>query len=395
MNNKTPKSKKYGFACLISLGIMINANTAQAWSGDKLSNDSCQFGFDASDNSAHLYVNTNQVFFVKRIEDARYGDTEEVYDALTCKQITSGVASKSNFATVMTRNNFEEISLKSTGDKQYVNRDFSMFIELMKMNGKIKISITKPNTEQQQALNQLNARVNSSDAPPLSDSNIKLLATDSLLQKMLNLKGNADVSMRKMTFLLALQDSSSTQNISALSGIDKGQFDDYYPLASNGNLNALRAAFITAENEAQFRRAELLLINQIKNKLFSFNANVTGGSTELKNWNESRLFGRTTDESKVTAKNTIAYKSSINTALYNPKNSFTVKAKLIATIDYNGSSSSNYETTLITHLGGGRNTDSGTATVEWIAARVGAGSFMKQNYRFKDYNFKIIDVTVE
>ena len=101
-------------AVLIAIGFSNVALAGLFGGNKKLADGSCKFKIEAGFSWATLYVNEKQeAFLVMRIEDVRYGDMENVYDANSCKSITSGLAKDSNFSSVMAEDKFHQVAFFS------------------------------------------------------------------------------------------------------------------------------------------------------------------------------------------------------------------------------------------------------------------------------------------
>jgi len=81
-----------------------------AWSGDKLSDGSCQFDMDTGYSYTSIYVNNKlDSYVIIGVNDPRYGVNEYVYNGNNCELISSGSAKKSSYRSVLINNNFEKI----------------------------------------------------------------------------------------------------------------------------------------------------------------------------------------------------------------------------------------------------------------------------------------------
>lgn len=371
----------------------------------------CQFNYGSS--SDVLYVDSsNKAFYVTTERNSRYGDTETVYDATTCKKITSGSADKSNFTAVMDKNNFEPVSINvSANNGQYINRSFTQYVKTSKNGKKINITIQPLTTEQKSAVQALDQYIKSPTT--INRSVISKLQSDNLLQKLLTLD---NYSSEKYNFALMLatnnyekakplaktayvkgllKDNAQLQKTYDNLVINKGDFTEVMAFAKKGDKNALQMAFNKATTDDEYRQAELMLINKIKDKLISVTANISGSKVEKKTWNESRIFGRTTDEGAVYVTNNVSFNTKLDSNLYSPKNTFKIKAKLVADISYSKGKNRSVNVELVSQLGNGKNSSNGSTTIKWLSARTGAGSFMTQNYIVDDYSFTITDISVE
>ncbi|MDO4709183.1 MAG: hypothetical protein Q4B94_05080 [Pseudomonadota bacterium] len=420
---------KYTLASIIAISITSLSLPVLA--------SNCQLAFDERSGGAKLFSNKEQAFYLNRIQDGRYGDIEEIYDAISCKRISSGNASKSNFFSVMARNGFEEASLSRLSAGR-VNRDFSMYMRATPAGKKINIHIEKTGATQQQALEALHSFATQENIT-LSPTTISTLKNDPLIQRMLNMPGETASLTRMFALRVAEDDLSGAKNIfygtekiefknfqaleekytdlilrkgeisdlhpfaekgnpRALQQIfTKGSFQDIFPYAQNGNNQALQAAFDKTENQTQYCKAERILIDKIKDKLFKFSAHIGQGSASSKVWNESRLFGRTTDEGSSTGTQQVSYRAEVNQALFSPRCEYIIKANLVTTLTYTGSTSGERDvvTTLQARLGGNSLNASGNTHVSWLYRRVGAGSFMTQDYVANNIRYEIKNISVE
>jgi len=94
-----------------------------AWSGDKLSDGSCQFDMDTGYSYTSVYVN-NQLdsYVIIGVNDPRYGVNEYVYNGNNCEFITSGSAKKSSYRNILRNNNFEKIISSRRGKVEKMDK---------------------------------------------------------------------------------------------------------------------------------------------------------------------------------------------------------------------------------------------------------------------------------
>lgn len=399
------KFKHNKFLCCLASMSLLFATEAMA--------GTCSFKLDKKQSQSKLYINKNQAFYVYRVADNRYGDMEHVYDAISCNHITTGASDKSNFNKVLSSNNFESFDVNAISHKEFTNTPFSMFISVKPNGNNLNINIEKASTQQLQALADLQTYIKSTSTT-LNSSSRQLLLNDKLLQKMLNQHNNSDATFRKLGLMIANNDYANAKTLYQQKGIaelakahplndkyraltmQQGNFNDVLPLAKDGNNQALSVAFRKAVTHDKYRAAELLLINQIKDKLFTVNANIQKGRVSSSTWNENRIFGRTTDEGAVVVNSPVSYQISLNPGIYQPKSTLTIKAKLTASVSYTGTSTQRtFSTDLIGKISNDKTSDKGQANIEWTVARAGAGSWQQQNYTATNVSFYISNIVVE
>jgi len=142
--------KKYYFFILT---LLLLPYSLYAWGdGDRLSNGSCKFDIETGYIDSSLYLNNGESFLIVNGGDSRYGTISTVYNALTCKKVTSGDPYKSNFSGLMERKGFIEIDLNSN---KVVDKSFQNKITFLKNEDELIIHIEPIENSVTEELNTL------------------------------------------------------------------------------------------------------------------------------------------------------------------------------------------------------------------------------------------------
>jgi type II secretory pathway component GspD/PulD (secretin) len=97
-----------------------------AWGdGDMLDNGACKFNKETGYSGFSLFIKSHdESYVIVDVKDSRYGTTSTVYNSKTCKKVTSGDKSESNFEALMEKKGFIQtpLSYQYTIDKSYQNK---------------------------------------------------------------------------------------------------------------------------------------------------------------------------------------------------------------------------------------------------------------------------------
>jgi len=144
-------SKKSSISLLLIL--LSQPHLLHAWGGgDKLSDGSCKFDKEIGYTGSSFYIKGNEGFVIVNGGDSRYGTTSTIYDATTCKKITSGDTYKSQFGNLFSRKGFENISIDSN---KLMDREFKSLVTSSENNDNMSIKLTPISSSITSKLNAL------------------------------------------------------------------------------------------------------------------------------------------------------------------------------------------------------------------------------------------------
>ena len=113
--------KKIILIFTLLFSFVTNAN-----SGDKLSDGSCQFDIGTGYRGTEVYINDKQnIYVILSFNDPRYGTRKYVYNGDTCKDLTSGDSSQTNYKNIMKKNGFQKIIDATTSSKKEIDKWFT------------------------------------------------------------------------------------------------------------------------------------------------------------------------------------------------------------------------------------------------------------------------------
>ncbi len=156
-----------------------------AWGdGDKMNDGSCKFDLETGYKDSLLYINNNESFLIMNGGDSKYGTISTIYNALTCKKVTSGELYKSNFSGLLEKKGFQEIDPRITVDSSFQN-----MITFSKNKDNIKVNIKHIAPDVSRELNNLLEALSDKSASSkinISDSAKKLLLNEIFYYKFLD-----------------------------------------------------------------------------------------------------------------------------------------------------------------------------------------------------------------
>ncbi len=176
-----------------------------AW-GDahKLSNGSCRYEKETGFSGVSIYTKSNKAFVISDVTDIRYGTISTVYNAKTCKKVTSGNKSDSKYEALMKQRGFQK--LKVTG-KDNLDDSFLNKILFVENSDSVKVKIEPIDLSVAQELKNILISLSDkqkSSSIRISSSTKKLLGYDAIYTRLINRINNLSKSDINYDYVFSL-----------------------------------------------------------------------------------------------------------------------------------------------------------------------------------------------
>ena len=196
------------------LVLTLFLSSLSAW-GDstKLSDGSCKFDLETGYQGLSVYTKDSESFIIIDGGDSRYGTISTVYNGLSCREITSGEKSESDFSGVMERKGFTETYLDS---KHIMDKDFQNKITFLKNSDELIVHIEPIPNSVTQELNTLLASLSDKSASSqinVSDLAKGFLGYDAFYTPLFNALNSLPKTEINYSYALSLIDELQKNNI--------------------------------------------------------------------------------------------------------------------------------------------------------------------------------------
>ncbi len=282
--------KSHFILCMI---LSIVPYTLFAWDdGEKLNDNSCKFEKETGYKGASFYIKDNEGFLIVDGGDPRYGTISTVYNARTCKKVTSGDPVKSDFSGLMKRRGFIKTDIKSN---RAVDRSFQHKITFLENSDEIIVSIEPVPASVAQELNRLVASISDKSASSyisVSKPAQEFLGYASFYSLVLEKIDNLSSTDINYDYVSSLLDKLRTANINTDSArhIVLAKQEEIREITRLKRAEAQRQQQILAQKkkeEAERLFPELFIVEKVnasrgKSEVFT----LSGGITTLSNFSD-------------------------------------------------------------------------------------------------------------
>ena len=206
--------KKVQYSFLFFSFLFLSQDLLAWGDGDRANNGGCKFDKEIGFSGSTIYTKGDEAYIIVDMTDTRYGTTSTVYNAKTCKKVTSGNKTDSNFESLMEKRGFSlstVVNNSSTLDNTLQNK-----ISFAENSDVVEVKIDTIDNSTKEELNQMISNISNKNASPkifISQSLKELLSYVSIYKQITNRINSLADEKVNYNYTLALIDKLKSLNI--------------------------------------------------------------------------------------------------------------------------------------------------------------------------------------